>query len=198
MSTAISPLKFSIMNKRTIPYFFIIFFAFSACNNDDPKARAQKIVNEWTGKTIEIPDGIDSYFMTKDSIPPASKAAYKLLVYTDSTGCTSCKLNLAAWKHYMQQADSLLSGKLDFAFYFQPQNEKELNFLIKRDKFERFVFMDREAKLLNLNSFPSEMEYQCFLLDANNKVISIGNPTLNPKIWELYKQIVLENKQGAT
>ena len=183
------------MNKNAIPYFFIILFILAACNRDDQRTKAQKMVKEWTGKTIEIPEGINSYFMTTDSMAPISKAPYKLFVYTDSTGCTSCKLNLSAWKHFMQEADSLLGDNLDFVFYFQPQSEKELQFLIKRDKFEHFVFMDREAKLLKLNSFPSEMEYQSFLLDSDNKVISIGNPTLNTKIWDLYKQIVMEDKQ---
>ena len=28
------------------------------------------------------------------------------------------------------------------------------------------------------------------MLDSNNKVISVGNPTLNPKVWDLYKQII--------
>lgn len=185
------------MNKK-IPYYFILLFALTACNSASPRAKAEMMVKEWTSKTLEIPEGIDSYFMTKDSIAPVSKAPYKLLVYTDSTGCTSCKLNLSAWKRYMQEADSLLEGNLDFLFYFQPKNEKELNSIIKRDKFEHFVFMDREAKLLKSNAFPSEMEYQCFLLDASNKVISIGNPTLNPRIWELYKQIIIDRKQNAS
>jgi hypothetical protein len=42
----------------------------------------------------------------------------------------------------------------------------------------------------HLNRFPDESTYQCFLLDKNNKVLMIGNPSLNPKIWELYKQQV--------
>lgn len=41
-----------------------------------------------------------------------------------------------------------------------------------------------------LNRFPEEMEYQCFLLDKNNQVLTIGNPALNPKIWGLYKETI--------
>lgn len=183
------------MNRKAIPYFFISLFMITACNRDNQKAEAQKIVKEWTGKTLEIPEGIDSYFMNKDSLVSQSIAPYKIFVYTDSTGCTSCTLNLGMWKKYINEADSLLGDKLDFLFYFQPKNEKELQYLIKRDNFEHVVYMDRDAKLLKLNSFPSEMKYQSFLLDRNNKVISIGNPTLNPKIWELYKQIILNEKE---
>ena len=43
-----------------------------------------------------------------------------------------------------------------------------------------------------LNHFPNKIEYQCFLLDSNNKVLMIGNPTLNQKIWELYKEVITD------
>lgn len=180
------------MNKYLIAIFSILIFVVS-CSKNDPRERAKKIVTEWTGKTLIIPENIDTYFMNRDTIVGASKAPYRIFVYTDSTGCTSCKLKLQTWKHYMHEADSLLNGKLDFLFYFQPKNERELQFLFKRDKFEVPIHMDKEALILKQNSLPGEMEYQCFLLDSNNKIISIGNPTLNPKIWELYKQIITKD-----
>ena len=40
------------------------------------------------------------------------------------------------------------------------------------------------------------MSYQCFLLDKDNKVLLIGNLTFNPKIWDLYKQTVLEEERA--
>jgi hypothetical protein len=32
--------------------------------------------------------------------------------------------------------------------------------------------------------------FQCFLLDKDNKVLAVGNPAVNFKIWELYKRII--------
>lgn len=161
-----------------------------ACNRENKKA--EKIVSEWMGKTIQLPEDIDAYSLNRDTFASSSNANYKVFLYTDSTGCTSCKLRLQAWKNYIQEADSLFGDEVDFLFYFQPQNEKELQHLILRDKFDPIIYMDRAGKLQELNSFPSEMEYQCFLLDRENKVVSIGNPTLNLKIWELYKQVINE------
>ena len=42
----------------------------------------------------------------------------------------------------------------------------------------------------NLNHFPENETYQCFLLDSINKVMAVGNPIRNPKVWDLYKQII--------
>jgi hypothetical protein len=50
---------------------------------------------------------------------------------------------------------------------------------------------DKNDELNNkLNHFPNNPTFQCFLLDKNNKVLAIGNPANNTKIWELYKKII--------
>jgi lipocalin len=53
--------------------------------------------------------------------------------------------------------------------------------------------MDVDNKLNTLNHLPFQMEYQCFLLEPNNKVALVGNPVLNPKIWILFKQYISKN-----
>ena len=55
--------------------------------------------------------------------------------------------------------------------------------------------MDICNQLDKLNTFPKDSRYQTFLLDKYNKVVCIGNPTENPQIWSLYKQIINENKR---
>jgi len=74
--------------------------------------------------------------------------------------------------------------------YFQPKNRKELGLLLRRERLEQVVFVDRDGSLAQTNRFPKDMAYQCFLLDGNNRVLAIGNPTLNPKLWDLYKAII--------
>ncbi|MPN28527.1 hypothetical protein SDC9_175969 [bioreactor metagenome] len=54
------------------------------------------------------------------------------------------------------------------------------------------MYVDSQEKLNKANKLPNNMSYQCFLLDKDNKVLVIGNPILNPKIWDLYKQTVME------
>jgi hypothetical protein len=63
------------------------------------------------------------------------------------------------------------------------------------------VFIDEKNEINRLNHFPTLMEYQCFLLDKDNKVLLIGNPTLNLRIWEMYKQVItgeITNKTSGT
>ncbi|SEK19796.1 hypothetical protein [Parapedobacter koreensis] len=168
----------------------VLFVGFAACK-DSKKASAEKLVTEWIGKEIIFPPGSDCSKMGEDTpCPNLSHTPYKVLVYTDSVGCTSCRLNLHVWKAYMEEIDTLASGKVDFLFYFQPKNRKELDHLLKRDKFEHTVFIDEKGEISQINNFPEEMEYQSFLLDRENNVLSVGNPVMNTKMWEVYKQVI--------
>jgi len=165
----------------------------------DKQGVAEKTVGEWIGREIVFLDGADCFHMGKDTLcPPRPDVPYTVLLYTDSVGCTSCRLNLAMWKGYMREMDSIAPSQVGFAFYFQPKSRKELGLLLRRERLEQVVFVDRDGALAQRNRFPEDMALQCFLLDGNNRVLAIGNPTLNPKLWELYKAIITrENNKAA-
>ena len=76
--------------------------------------------------------------------------------------------------------------------FFHPEQGKmdEIQFILKRDDFDYPVCIDVNDSLNKLNHFPSEMEFQTFLLDKDNKVLAIGNPVLNPAVKELYLKII--------
>lgn len=172
-----------------------ISIATFSCKNNDHTKEAEKNVMEWIGKTVVFPSDVVCISMGRDTICPGlSVMPYKILVYTDSAGCTGCKLQLHKWNTLMKEADVEIKDKTSFHFYFHPKDERELKFLLKRDNFRHPVYMDREDKINKLNKLSSDMNYQCFLLDKDNKVVLIGNPVLNPAMWKLYKQVITGKK----
>ncbi len=179
------------MSQKNI-FIFLMLISLFACNKkNDRQAEAEQIVTEWVGKTIQFPDNVSFSIYERDTLLSGFYSSpYKILLYVDSTGCTSCKLKLYEWQKLIAEADTALAGKLSFVFCFQPKNKDELLFLFKRDRFNYPVVVDETNRINQLNGFPQKAEFQCFLLDNDNKVISVGNPTLNPKVWDLYKQIV--------
>ncbi|PRD46114.1 hypothetical protein [Sphingobacterium haloxyli] len=173
---------------------FLLLLTVIGCQ-DSRRNAAEKIVKERMGKEIIFPEEVECWYKGTDTLcPPCQNKPFKMLVYTDSIGCTSCKLNLTLWKHFMQEMDSIAPGQVEFAFYFQPKNRKELAHLLRRDRLEQVVFIDQSGALKKRNQFAEEMEYQCFLLNVENKVVAIGNPTLSPKVWDLYKTTITTNK----
>ena len=121
---------------------------------------------------------------------------YKILLYVDSLGCTSCRLKLPEWKKIISESDSVFSKSPEFVFFFQPKqkDERELQQIFKNNGFRHPVFIDKENEIDKLNKFPSKTEYQCFLLDKENKVVIVGDPSLNKGIWDLFKSIITESE----
>jgi len=105
-------------------------------------------------------------------------------------GCFSCKLQLERWQAWMQEVDSISNGKVSFIFYFQTKNLREMQSLTRRHDFKHPVCFDEKGELNALNHFPTDVTFQTFLLNRENRVVAIGNPILNPKIKELYLRII--------
>ena len=177
---------------KNIVFLLLVTVTLFACNKKGKRnTEAEKIVAEWVGKTIQFPADIPLSVYGKDTLLPGFHSTpYKILFFVDSTGCLGCKLGLSEWQKLIVETDSALAGKLSFVFYFQPKNRNDLVSKFLRDGFNYPVLIDQTSNLNQQNHFPDKPEYRCFLLDDENKVISVGNPTTNPKVWDLYKQII--------
>ena len=162
----------------------------ASCSESD-KERLSRLVKEWEGKEILFPAHSTFTIQGKDTVDfEFGNAEYKVVTYIDSVGCTSCKLQLSRWKEFMAEVDSLPHGNVPFLFYFHPKDMKELRYITRREAFVYPVCFDGKDDFNRLNNFPSEMMFQTFLLDKENRVIAIGNPVQNPKVKELYLNLI--------
>jgi len=190
---------FSVWKLMAILVFSLFFF--SACKTSNKQKIAEQIVAEWIGKEIHFPDAATCSVMGKDTFSLYCErlydANYKILLYVDSAGCSGCRLKLFEWKQLIEESDSLFQGRLGFLFFFQPKSNdtEEIEFLLHRYRFDYPVFLDTYGLINSLNGFPQEVDFQCFLLDRQNRVILVGNPVLNPQIWELYQSAIVENSK---
>lgn len=182
-----------IINNIKSLFFWLLVSALIVSCTQQPSKVGENIVEKWTGKTILFPNGIPATVDANGSNMTPLSREFKILVYTDSLGCTSCKLRISTWKQLIHEMDTLAPEKVGFLFWFHPQNDLELKTMLKNENIAYPVFIDHENEINNMNNFPTEMEYQAFLLDKDNNVVLVGNPTLNVKIWELYKQYIIND-----
>ena len=167
-------------------YLFICIFCFLACQ-DNKEKQVKELVQEWQGKEIKFPDNPIFTQYVKDTVDyQISVSDYKIVMYVDSIGCVSCKLQLSRWKEFIGQVDSVCNKDIPFLFFFQPKDNQELRRILKIDNFSLPVCIDTEDRFNKLNHFPSDMMFQTFLLDKDNKVVVIGNPIYNLKVRDLY------------
>ena len=175
----------------------LLFFLFCSCQESN-EAKIARLVKEWEGKEILFPAHSVFTIQGKDTVDFSfQNADYKVVTYVDSVGCTSCKLQLPRWTQFMHEVDSTMNRNIPFVFYFHPKDMKELRYITRRDAFTYPVCFDEKDNFNILNHFPSEMTFQTYLLDKDNKVVAIGNPVHNPKVKELYWSLLTENKNSS-
>ena len=170
----------------------------SSCQNSTQKHITQ-LVEEWQGKEVRFPETPVFTRQLSDTVDyRIPEAEYKVLVYVDSIGCTSCKLQLPKWKEFIAYVDSVSGGQVPFLFFFQSKDNKELRYILKRDNFRLPVCVDSQNEFGKLNRFPSEQMFQTFLLDKDNRVKVIGNPIHNLSVKELYLKEIAGVKETET
>ena len=185
------------MKKMKTIVGIICIVLFAACSESREEA-VYPLVKEWTGKEIKFPERSVFTVQGKDTVDfTYPNADYKVLVYVDSVGCTSCKLQLDRWKKVIKEMTEETGQDIPFLFFFHPKDMKELRYLTRRDAFTYPVCFDENDELNALNCFPSDMTFQTFLLNKDNKVVSIGNPVHNPKVKELYMKHITGSRSDS-
>ena len=172
--------------------FFILIVSLLfciSCQQELKRDHITSLVQEWQGKQIKFTNDLVFTKFIKDTIDyRIPETDYKIITYVDSIGCVSCKLQLLEWKNFIALVDSTTNKSIPFIFIFQPKDNDNLHYILKRDDFHLPVCIDTKDQFYALNHFPKEDMFHTFLLDKDNKVVVIGNPIHNLKVRDLYLQ----------
>jgi hypothetical protein len=177
-------------SKTSFLLFSLIFLAttfFSNCKKDKQLQEIAQIIQEWQGKEVLFPENITFAIHGRDTVAyDISQDTYKILVYIDSVGCTSCRLHLDRWRELIYEIDALSNGSVPVLFFLHAKNPREMFHLLRRDEINIPVVFDLQDELNKLNRFPANQNFQTFLLGKNNRVVFIGNPVNNLAIRDMY------------
>ena len=168
------------------------FCFFTSCQSNK-LGSISGLANDWLGKEIVFPQNLVFSIRAIDTVDFCiSNEKYKILSYVDSTGCFGCALQLEQWIRFIQSLGVVVDDKVQVVKFVHPRNVIDIKNELNNNNYIYPVCIDLNDDLNQLNKFPSDTRFHCFLLDENNKVILIGNPVQNPKIKELYIRTICE------
>ena len=150
---------------------------------------------------IILPDTSSLFNKALDSINLDIPA--KMLVYFDAETCASCALSRIWEWDEVSHITQTSNGKYQTLFIFTPK-QKDLS-TVKRvfqgiHMENKLVYIDdRQDFITNNPTIPEDAMFHTFLLDRKNKIVLVGNPVHNEKLWELYKNTIdqLIKNEGA-
>lgn len=185
----------SSMKQRLIYIYLLGFSVLAACTTKEAQ-----MVDQWLGKKIIISDSLIFTRYGTDTVEFSTQLSdYTILMYVDTFGCTSCKLQLEEWMEWMKYLKRESPYNISFLFDFFPKDEEELSDLLRFYRFDTPVCIDRADLLNRKNKFPKEQKYHTLLLDNKKHVVLIGNPVNNEQIAELYREVLTpSNKEEKT
>lgn len=182
------------MNKHWffLCHLIIIMMCLVSCK----KNRTYHIVDNLYNKEITISKELipisGSEFNNMYSDPEAS-----LLFWFDSTECSICKFERMSLFEdiFIFCRDSVEEHKINVLVLFSPSSFQIDDFfeVLNNTKSKYPLLFDKSNRFsLDNNFLPHSRTYHTFLLDKDNKIILVGSPIVNERIWILYKSTLKE------
>lgn len=164
---------------------------FSSCKDKDKKAISEQL-DALYGKEIKFVHQ-DQYIIDRrdtiihwDGTPD-----FKIVIFADSLGCQPCNLRLGELSLKVRELRHI-NEKAHFVVIVQNSDYREFEHNVAHDM-PGFPFIyDTEGLFLKANELPLDNRLHAFLLDKDNKIVLVGNPVGNDKLWELYKHQIRE------
>ncbi len=156
------------------------------------KHHRKKQIGQLFSTEIILPDTSSLFNKALDSINLNIPA--KMVVYFDAETCASCALSRIWEWDEVSHITQASNGKYQTLFIFTPK-QKDLS-TVKRvfqgmHMENKLVYIDdRQDFITNNPTIPEDAMFHTFLLDRKNKIVLVGNPVHNEKLWELYKNTI--------
>lgn len=136
---------------------------------------------------------LDRMECVRDIGQTTNSSKYTMVVYVDSSQCTPCALNhLQFWNKLI---DETRKGHIDISYTFildtKNQEKEDIGVELETNSLKGCIYIDTTSVFITNNpQIPKEREYHSFLIDANNRILLVGNPVNNENVRKLYKSIL--------
>ena len=148
-------------------------------------------ISKLIGKEIRFPKRLYATYNGKDtttsSIPPI-----KLLIYKNNQNCSICSTtSLSQYKAIIDYTRENKDFGVVIIYSSNDSNYLDLIYGLEKHPINYPVYLDKLNEFEKLNSnILLTSQYSAFLLNAQNKIVLVGDPKKNSKLWNLYKTTI--------
>ena len=157
------------------------------------------LIDDWLGKQLMLPADVGYLTINGDSINAILPGGeFKIVRYIDKNGCTPCRLRLKRYPTMLAEMSERAGCEIGFVCIVNSADMKELRRTLRRENHHGLTMWIDEADSLNrLNGFPEIGALQTFLVDGENRVLAIGDPAVNPRVMELFVDVLCSDSIRA-
>lgn len=164
----------------------LILVMMTSCRGRLDKER--EVLSSLLGREIIIPDSLECRIQDIPVDYDMNDADYKIITYIDSAGCVPCRMKLSAWTSTLTNLMAHTCVEIAYLMIIDSDDINNVNENLRQDGFLYPIAVDKNKTFIKINGLPNEDMYHTLLLDSNNHVIAVGNPAVNPKVKDVYRQ----------
>lgn len=157
-----------------------------ACQSSDSNL---EIANKLLKSNIYLPIDSMEVFL-HENYPESKNKNDKVILYLDSTRCSSCELRtLTEWQSFVQLLRQEEGIELDIIWILSPSKKDydTLKSSLKTIKPSFPVYIDIDNNFIRKNpQIPSDHLYHTLIINNDNHVILIGNIMKNKRLLNLF------------
>lgn len=170
-------------------FFIMVVSLCSACSQKDEQSKQLETeLRLFKEKAITFPDNM-LVKVCDGQLPPDTtllNRSSKMVIYVGKDGCTDCKLR-SLLPIYMFILENKHRRNFGVVIILNTADREATEKLLTDIRFRQTVFYDLDGSFERLNPhLPSGEDFHTFLLNKENKVVLIGNPTHNERLNKLY------------
>lgn len=179
---------------KSVWFKIAIFVLLCSCTDETRKIKCN--IEKMRERSMCLPFEKMQPYNKEEISDVLSAKSYQLIIYVDSTQCSTCYLNTI--NRWCSTLDSLRnkSDKLTSVFILSSSKKhiKSVKNKLKHLKFDHLIYLDSVGAFAQNNPhIPTESMYHTFLLDKNNNVVFVGDPSRNQSVYVKLSKI-LESK----
>lgn len=149
---------------------------------------ATKAVKRYVGKPLILPYS-DSLNMTELDYHNMCDLPLKVVLYIDGD-CSTCLLKIGFWKEFVSEMNKQKLFDFSVVVYAFSSFEENMRSYLKEEWNGLYQWQfDKNKSFITKNEL-YDIRLQTVLLDADNNVILIGDPLLNPTLRQLYSKTI--------
>ncbi len=174
------------MNLIKLTVFGLIFITIFSCKRENKNI--ENTLLGIVGREINLIDSLKYYSKKNGFYNDSPKTDLKVVTYIDG-GCGSCVFELNEWKEFLS---SPKLKNVSCLFFVKSYDKKQIALILDEADFSYPVIIDLTNKFYEVNEINADKNYQTFLVNKDNEIVLVGNPTYNSQIKKLYFETISE------
>ena len=168
----------------------LILVGLVLCLGSCSSHRIRKELESFLSQEVCFPSSLTRASKAFQGTDPILDSLPRLVIYVDSTQCSSCCVGHLA-EYIPLQEESVRSGRFVFAVILSPPaaDYAHIEHLLDVYDYPLCVYLDKSHSFRKENSFvPDDVRFHSFLTDKSRHPVMVGDPTRSEKLRQLFEQ----------